>query len=143
MADDTSYAFRLPIAEGTVIRAAQIGMYAIEHARAAFGLMGADATINLAKVIWAWAIRQEQGVVTRHEMHRAMQCRVHRASELDPALDVLVERGLMRQVQIAGPRAPGRPSVTFAINPRARQSAPGALSFASAPSSRVLIPSEE
>ena len=116
-----SNGFRLPIPASTLERAARVGTYAIHHARAAFGLMGADPAINLAKSIWAWAARLEQGVATRHEIHRAMQCRVHRAAELDPALDLLVERGLLREVQVSGPRPPGRPSVTFAINPRARQ----------------------
>jgi hypothetical protein len=104
----------------TMDRAVAIGRYATEHARAAFGLMGADPTTNLAKVIWAWVTRASQGIVTKHEIHRAMQARVNRAAELEPAVGVLVERGLLREVHVSGPRSRGRPSTTFAVNPRAR-----------------------
>ena len=37
-----------------------IGRYAIAHARAAFGLMGADTTRALAKAVWAFALRGGQ-----------------------------------------------------------------------------------
>jgi hypothetical protein len=55
-------------------------------------------------------------------MHRAMQWRVERASDLDAAIAVLVERALLREVHDIGPRRRGRPSSpVFEINPRARQ----------------------
>jgi hypothetical protein len=110
-----------PIDATTMDRAIRIGTYAIDHARAAFGLMGADSGVNLAKMIWAWVVRIDRAVVTKHEIHRAMQSRVNRAAELDPALDLLLERGMLRELRLSGPRPPGRPSVTFAINPRAKQ----------------------
>jgi hypothetical protein len=115
-------ALQKPIPGETLRAAAEVGNYAIEHARAAFGLMGADATTALAKHIWAWTLCCEDGSVTKHAIHRAMQSRVQRAAELDPALSVLVERGLFREVEATGPRRPGRPpSPIFEINPRARQ----------------------
>jgi hypothetical protein len=114
-------AFLRPITVETVDRAVAIGRYAIEHARAAFGLMGADATTNLAKIIWAWVMRSGQSIVTKHEIHRATQGRVNRTAELDPALAVLLERALLREVHVTGPRSPGRPSATFAVNPRAKR----------------------
>jgi hypothetical protein len=111
-----------PIPGETLRRAAQVGNYAVEHARAAFGLMGADATTALAKHIWARTLHSEDGPVTKHAIHRAMQSRVQRAAELDLALDVLVERGLFREVEAPGPGRPGRPpGPAFEINPRARQ----------------------
>jgi hypothetical protein len=106
----------------TLRRAVEVGNYAIDHARAAFGLMGADATTVLAKQIWMWTLRCDELAVTKHAIHRAMQVRVQRAAELDPALSLLVERGLFREVEPTGPRRPGRPaSPVFEINPRARQ----------------------
>jgi hypothetical protein len=114
-------AFRHAIPIETMDRAIAIGRYATGHARAAFGLMGADPTTNLAKIIWSWVTRSGQGVATKHEIHRAMQARVNRAAELEPALGVLIERGLLREVLVSGPRSRGRPSTTFAINPRARR----------------------
>jgi hypothetical protein len=113
-------ALRAPVDATTMDRAILIATYAIDHARAAFGLMGADPAVNMAKTIWGWVARGDQGVVTRHQIHRAMQSRVSRAAELDPALDLLVERGMLREIRLSGPRPPGRPSILFAVNPRAR-----------------------
>jgi hypothetical protein len=84
--------------------------------------MAADSATTLAKHIWAWCGRSDTGSVTRHAMHRAMQCRVERAPDLDAAIAMLVERALLREVQDVGPRRRGRPSSpVFEINPRARQ----------------------
>jgi hypothetical protein len=115
-------ALGLAIERGAVDRAVVLGRYALEHARAAFGLMAADSATTLAKHIWAWCGRSDTGSVTRHAMHRAMQCRVERAPDLDAAIAMLVERALLREVQDVGPRRRGRPSSpVFEINPRARQ----------------------
>jgi hypothetical protein len=93
----------------TVERAVHIGRYAIAHARTAFGLMGADTTMALAKAVWAFALRGGQRAVTRHELHRGLQGRVRRVTELDPALEILVERGLLRAVQLTSFGRRGRP----------------------------------
>jgi hypothetical protein len=120
--DLAEQAVALPIESGAVDRAVVLGRYALEHARAAFGLMAADPATTLAKHIWAWCGRSDTGSVTRHAMHRAMQWRVERASDLDAAIAVLVERALLREVHDVGPRRRGRPSSpVFEINPRARQ----------------------
>jgi hypothetical protein len=106
----------------TMDRSIRIGTYAIEHARAAFGLMGTDPTTELAKIIWGWALRTGQGAVTRREIHRAVERHVQRAVDLDPALARLVERGLLRELHVNAARRPGRPSSpAYAINPRAKR----------------------
>ena len=120
--DHAESAFGVPIEIGAVERALAIGRYAIEHAQVAFGLMGADPATTLAKHIWAWCRRWDKVVMTRHAMHRAMQRRVQRVTDLDAAIAVLVERSLLREVDDFRPHRPGRPSSPlFEINPRARQ----------------------
>jgi len=120
--DHLERAMALPIDSGVMDRAVAVGRYAIEHARAAFGLMGADPATTLAKHIWAWCRRSDAGTITRHTIHRATQNRVQCAAELDAAIAVLVERSLLREVQGVGPRRRGRPSSpVFELNPRARQ----------------------
>jgi hypothetical protein len=115
-------ALDLPIEGTTMDRAIAIGRYAIDHARVAFGLMDADSATALAKHIWAWCRRTDTGVVTRHTMHRALQGRVQRVTDLDAAIAVLLERALLREVRDGAPRRPGRPpSPSFEINPRVRQ----------------------
>ncbi|MGA3124788.1 MAG: DUF3987 domain-containing protein [Polyangiaceae bacterium] len=112
----------VPIEIGSVERALAIGRYAIEHAQMAFGVMGADPVTTLAKHIWAWCRRSDAGAITRHTMHRALQGRVQRATDLDAAFAVLVERSLLRETHDVRLRRPGRPSAPhFEINPRARQ----------------------
>ncbi len=111
-----------PIGSDAMARAIRVGAYAIGHARAAFGLMGTDPTTELAKIIWSWALRTGQGAVTRRDIHRAVERHVQRAVELDPALARLVERGLLRELQVNVARRPGRPSSpAYAINPRAKR----------------------
>ncbi|MGD0679648.1 MAG: YfjI family protein, partial [Polyangiaceae bacterium] len=120
--DHAADAVKIPIENEVMGRALAIGRYAVEHARVAFGLMGADPATTLAKHIWAWCRRSDAGPITRHTIHRALQARVQCAAELDAAIAVLVERSLLREVHDAGPRRRGRPSSpVFELNPRSRQ----------------------
>jgi len=84
--------------------------------------MGADSATTLAKHIWAWCRRQRGDVVTKHDIHRAMQCRVTHAADVEPALTVLVERSILRELLTIPPRRPGRPpSPKYEINPQAKR----------------------
>ena len=106
----------------TLARAVTIGEYALAHARAAFGLIGGNPATDLAKHIWVWAIRMGTSSVTKRDIHRAMQSRAPRVDDLNPALNVLIERSLLRERQELTVRAKGRPaSAIYDVNPLARQ----------------------
>ena len=104
----------------TVLRAIAIADYAIEHARAAFGVMGADPTTELAKHVLAWVLRQGDDEVSQRDIHRGVHSQVRRAADLEKPIAILVERGYLRPLD-ATPTG-GRPkSPTYAVNPRAKR----------------------
>ncbi len=105
----------IPVA--TFERAVTIGDYFLEHARAAFGLMGADEDVEPARRVWAWRCRGGLATFTEREAMRAVAAT---ADDLRPALAVLVEMGLIREQTRAAPSGRGRrPSPGFDVNPTA------------------------
>jgi len=104
-------------------RAVQIGRYLLEHAMAAFGLMGSDDVTELARRILEWLRGWEGDAVTKRDIHRGVHRQVERATDLDPALDVLVSRGYLRAMR--PPRTSpvgGRPaSPGFEIHPAVKR----------------------
>ncbi len=109
----------LEISKETVTAAVAIGGYFLEHAVAAFRLMGADEDTELAKRVWAWTIRKGLVEFTESEAKRA----VHATPEtIALALKVLSDRSLVRKRPPA-PASGGRPpSPTYDVNPRAVRS---------------------
>ncbi len=100
----------------TMLGAIAIGEYFVEHAKAAFQLMGSDSATTLAKKLLRWMSNENLAEFSKHECHRAN--RTKKADELDEPLGMLVERGYIRQ-KIMNHSGPGRkPSPRFEINPR-------------------------
>jgi len=88
----------------------------IEHAKAAFGLMGSNPATMLAKRLLVWMAENELREFTKRDAHRAI--RVDRASQLDDPLGLLVERGYVRERPVDGHSGPGRaPSARYEVNP--------------------------
>jgi len=54
---------------------------------------------------------------TGHECHSALKGRFKTRKELDPALQVLVERGYIRKMEAQGERKVGRPRGTYVVHP--------------------------
>jgi hypothetical protein len=90
------------------------------RAVAAFGIMGADPSSELAKHVLAWVLKRDSASVSRHEIHRGLHARVSRAGDLDAPIAILVERGYVRPLE--SPPTGGRPrGPTYAVNPRAER----------------------
>jgi hypothetical protein len=84
------------------------------HALAVFDLMGADPALDGARVVLRWIQREGKPEFTFRDCHYAHKTRFKRAAELEPIIDVLVERHYIR------PRAAKvahRPSRIFEVNP--------------------------
>jgi len=92
-----------------VERAVQLGRYYVAHAQAAYGMMGCDPATERALYVLSWLRRERQATVTRRDIMRG--CRgIRRSSDLDPALDLLVTHGYVREEGDATERrGPGRP----------------------------------
>jgi hypothetical protein len=83
------------------------------HALAVFDLMGADPALDGARVVLRWIEREGKPEFTFRDCHYAHKTRFKRATELEPIIDVLVERHYIR------PRAAKvahRPSRIFEVN---------------------------
>lgn len=107
-----------PISPETVAAAWAVGQYLIPHALAAFGQMGADARMTLARRLLRWVERQDLTEFTLRDCHQAHRS-VPSAQDLVPALSLLCERGYLREA--APPpvgSAGGRPKgPSYEVNP--------------------------
>mgnify|MGYP001266374274 CR=1 FL=1 len=102
----------------TFQRGANIGVYFLAHAVAAFGAMGADEDTELAKRVWAWVQRKGIAEFSERDARRAVHAE---SKEIKPALAMLVERNLIR-TQPPAPSNGGRPpGDSFDVNPRGRR----------------------
>lgn len=84
------------------------------HALAVFDLMGADPALDGARVILRWIEREGKPEFTFRDCHYAHKTRFKRAAELEPIVDVLIERHYIRQ-RVA--KVAHRPSRILEVNP--------------------------
>jgi hypothetical protein len=94
--------------------AIKIGHVLSDHAMAAFDLMGAELSIDGARIILAWIKRNQWQVFTYRDCHYAHKSRFKRANDMEPAIEVLQERYFIRE--IAAEKKPYRPSRFFEVN---------------------------
>jgi hypothetical protein len=106
------------IAPDTVRCALHIGDYLVAHARAAYGVMGADPAVEDAKYLLSWLKREHHDVVSKRDLHQATKTRFPRISLLDPALQMLLDHGFLAPRPSPPGGKPGRPAgPVYDINP--------------------------
>jgi hypothetical protein len=121
--------FSTTISAATVSAAVQIGRdYALPHALAAFGLMGADKRTEDARRVWE-SIRKRcvscahsadaPSRVTRRDIHNWNRRGFPSADQLGPVLEVLVRERYLRPVSGSGEPGKGHKSPEFLVNPLA------------------------
>jgi replicative DNA helicase len=104
------------VAPVSVESAISVGNYAIEHARAVFGLMGADPQVELGRRLLRWiADRALTEFSRRDAFDQLRDQRLQKVTDLDRALELLLAHGYL--ARMATFRGPGRPSVRFRVNP--------------------------
>ncbi len=113
LADDCE----LIVSEAVMKNAIDIGRYFIEHARAAFSLMGADEIIKLSRYVLSAIKNAGLAELTRRDVQRL--CRsFKKADELQPVLDNLVDYGYLAVIDNERYTGKGRPpAVRYAVNP--------------------------
>jgi hypothetical protein len=84
------------------------------HALAVFDLMGADPAIDGARVVLRWIKREGKSGFTFRDCHHAHQSRFKMTADLEPSINVLIERHFIRQ-KVA--KVAHRPSRIFEVNP--------------------------
>lgn len=104
------------IERDTIDRSVSFARTLIPHAQAAFGMMGADPAVEGAEKILDWLKQQVPcDAIKQNEIARALHGQFATVKDLQPGLEVLVERNYLR-----GPlKEPtgGRPSIIYEVNP--------------------------
>jgi replicative DNA helicase len=122
LAEHLHSGFAAPVTAPTVEAAIAIGRYLIEHALAAFGLMGSDQTLDDARYVLGRIERTTTERFTRRELFTALpRGRFPKVDALDPALELLEAHGHIRRADQPAPKGPGRPpSPAYEVNPLGR-----------------------
>jgi hypothetical protein len=106
------------VAGETMRRAVNIGHYLIAHAKYALAVMGSDPTVEDAKYVLRRTERKGGEQFTKRDAFEGTKGRFGKVSELEPALDLLVSHGYLREHHPEERRGPGRkPSPTYEVNP--------------------------
>jgi replicative DNA helicase len=107
------------IAPHTVRCALRIGEYLVAHARAAYGVMGADSGVEDAKHILTWLKRDARQAISKRDLHQGTKTRFPRVGMMEPALLLLVEHGFLAlQAPSTQDGKLGRPAgPSYEVNP--------------------------
>ena len=118
MADHGPEGVHQPISGPTMAAAVQMGLYYLAHAQAAFGLIGADVGVELARKVWRAIAQRGVRTITKREVHRFGIGGVKTVDDLDAPLGLLVRHGYLRAAPVAPAGGRGRkPSLVYEVNP--------------------------
>ena len=106
----------VPISADVMERAIVVGNYFIEHAKLAFALMQTDRSQADAQFVLKRIEQHGWTEFSKRSLFEAVKGRFKHVSELDPVLQLLVDRHFIRR-KFAVQKAPGRPSETYEVNP--------------------------
>lgn len=114
-----------PVDRETMENAVSIGRYFLEHAKAAYSLMGADAVNKNARLFLAAVKRKQLAEFSRRDAMRLYRgCKT--VESLQPVLDRLCEYGYLAVKPVPPSYGSGRkPSDTYLVNPAVWESADG------------------
>ena len=100
----------------TMQRAITLGSYFIQHAKAAYDLMGADRTTEDAKYILDAVIRRRLEKFTRRDVMRFCK-RFGKATDVQPALNILTDRGYLWEEEKVNADACKTKGCFYHVNP--------------------------
>jgi hypothetical protein len=106
--------FAVPIPAAQMERAAELARSVlIPHARAAYGSMERDGTVALANYLWKRIGGEDRTKRDIFDISRG-RADVQTVTDIEPALDLLVQHGLVRLDRV---QTRGRPSDVVRVNP--------------------------
>jgi hypothetical protein len=113
-----------PISASTVQAAITIGHYLTAHAEHAFSMMGMTSGLGGQVLADAWHVVRwvrngDHHTFTQSQLQQQNRSRFHKASDVDPVLDLLEARNIIRPDSATqlGPRGGRPPSRRFKVNP--------------------------
>lgn len=104
------------VSELAMRSALQLGQLLIDHARAAFALLGTDAVDTDAAAVVRWIRTSGLQEFTRREAQKAQEGRFRSVDRLEKAMERLEAGDVVRSTKRRRPGAP--PSVVYRVNPR-------------------------
>lgn len=104
------------VSEVAMQRALQLGYLLIEHARAAFSLLGTDAADTDAAAVVRWIKTNRLQEFTRREAQKAQEGRFRSVERLVKAMERLEAGEVVRSTTLRKRGAP--PSIAYRVNPR-------------------------
>jgi hypothetical protein len=119
--------WRTAVGVETLERGIALADYALAHALAAFGAMGADPATGAARRLWRWIDQRGEPTVRRADAYQALRGQFPKSADLDAPFALLLEYGYLRlhaeeiDRHAEGRRGPqGRPpSTLYDVNPLA------------------------
>lgn len=108
--------FSLPVVSVKAMqRAIDLCRPLITHAMLAFDLMAVDPTLEDAKFIYQWIREQNSNRFIKSNLRRSNRFRRADKERLERALEVLIERGIISDLQKLNTR---KPTLIYMVNPR-------------------------
>jgi hypothetical protein len=102
-------------------RAATLIVYFKSHAQKCYAIMDADPQVSAARKILQWALSQDLQRFSKRDAHQALRGAFQTVADVQPALDTLVEHGLIRPEPLPDRQGRGRkPSPGYEISPHIR-----------------------
>lgn len=106
----------LVIQKETISRAINIARLLMDHAVAAYGMMGADIEVNDAKELFEWLKTQKTDRLTKSDIINAMRSRkMGKKIRLEKALGILVDRNILSVLHVD--KSTRKPTDVYFINP--------------------------
>ena len=107
-----------PISGETMLTALKLSAILVDHAKAAFALMGEDASVTAAKRVLEWIVRNQADAFTGRECWQGVRGRFSKMEEVNAALNNLEERGYVARAVAQDSKKPGRPSQVWKAHPQ-------------------------
>ena len=104
----------VPVSVTTMENANRIAMYFLEHAKAAYGMMGANQTEEDAKYLLKRILNTGKDEISKRDLWQTCKGKFKKVEEMEPALQMLIDMGYVAE---ATQNTGGRPSVKIIVNP--------------------------
>ena len=118
LAEHLDRAEGVTVSEGTMGRALALGPYLVDHALAAFAMMGADPEVEGARRVLRWLERTGASSFTAKDCFDGVRGTFKKMPALTPVLQLLLDHGYICEVEQEPRKGPGRkPSPRYQVNP--------------------------
>lgn len=111
--------YQKSIGEDTMLHAIDVARYYAAHAMAAFGSMGEDPDLALARSVVEWITKGERKSFKKRDLHRGLQHKFTTAGDVGKVVALLEAHGYIRPLPPPeqSPKGGRTPSPAYAVHP--------------------------